>query len=277
MGGRGGSSHRNTGGPQSQGLPLSLQFFAQKEARDLQRLISQAGLSASDVAYLHGQLAKIIAENDPAMRVRRDYVELIIDTHFKNQMETGTSQGANAPDLRARLSADYFGHPYDRAHKVAAGEFEKYGYLAPRDKVAAMSNAGAMFYGDVIFRFKRDAIMDRTTFKTADTLNSWSGHGSAHAGWLKTASISGLSEIDRDTVRKVRAAERYIRDPDTWVSRVNYGEYFELQYHGSLSIKDVESVTFGSTLPNNFTRILDKLKRNGIKVYQVSGGRLREL
>ena len=277
MGGRGGSSHRNTGGPQRQGLPLSLQFLAQKEARDLQRLISQAGLSASDVASLHGQLSKIIAENDPAMRVRRDYVELIIDTHFKNQMETGTSQGANAPDLRARLSADYFGHPYDRAHKVAAGEFEKYGYLAPRDKVAAMANAGAMFYGDVIFRFKRDAIMDRTTFKTADTLNSWSGHGSAHAGWLKTASITGLSEIDRDTVRNVRAAERYIRDPDTWVSRVNYGEYFELQYHGSLSIKDVESVTFGSTLPNNFTRILDKLKRNGIKVYQVSGGRLREL
>ena len=119
--------------------------------------------------------------------------------------------------------------------------------------------------------------MDRTTFKTSDTLNSWYGHESAHAGWLKSASISGLSEIDHDTVRKVRAAERYIKDPDTWVSQVNYGEYFELQYHGSLSIKDVESVTFGATLPSNFNRILDKLKRQGIKVYQVSGGTLREL
>lgn len=277
MGGRGGSSHRNTGGQQNPGMPLSLQYFAQKEAQDLHRLIREAGLSAADVAYLHGQLAKIIAENDPAMRVRRDYVELIIDSHFKNQMETGTSQGANSPDLRARLSADYFGHPYDRANKVAAGEFEKYGYLAPRDKIAAMSNAGANFYGDVVFRFRRDAIMDRTTFKTADTLNSWYDHDSAHAGWLKSASITGLSEIDSDTIRKVRSAERYIKEPDRWVSHVNYGEYFELQYHGSLSIKDVESVTFGATLPSNFNRILDKLKRKGIKVYQVTGGSLREL
>lgn len=277
MGGRGGSSHRNTGGQQNAGLPLSLQYFAQKEAKDIQRLIAQAGLSASDVAYLQGQLARLISENDPAMRVRRDYVELIIDSHFKNQMETGTSQGANAPDVRARLSADYFGHPYDRATAVAAKEFEKYGYLAPRDKVAAMSNAGANFYGDVVFRFKRDAIMDRTTFKTADTLNTWYGHESAHAGWFKTASVSGLSELDHDTVRKVRAAERYIKDPDTWVDRVNFGEYFELQYHGSLSIKDVESVTFGGTLPTNFPRVLEKLKRSGIKAYQVLRGRLYEL
>lgn len=272
MGGRGGSSHlasRSGGG----GLPLSLQLFAGKEARDIQRLIASAGLSPADVSYLQGQLTKIIAENDPAMRVDRKYVEAIIDTHFKNQMETHTSNGANAPDTRARLSAEYFGHSYNRANAVAPGEFEKYGYLAPRDKIAAMS-ASADWYGDVVFRFKRDAIMDRTTFKTADTLNSW-GNG-AYAGSLKTGSIAGLSDLERGTVARVRAAERYIHNPDRWVDAVNYGEYFELQYHGHLSINDVESVTFSDTLPANFDRILGKLKKKGVKVYQVTGGSLHE-
>ena len=93
-------------------MPLSLQFFAGKEAKYIQDVTRRFHLSASDLAYMHGQLEKIISENDLAMRVRREYVEAIIDTHFKNQMETGTSQGANAPDTRARLSAAYFGHPY---------------------------------------------------------------------------------------------------------------------------------------------------------------------
>ena len=61
-----------------------------------------------------------------------------------------------------------------------------------------------------------------------------------------------------------------------WVATVNWGSYFELQYHGHLSINDVESVTFSDTLPGNFDVILGKLKRKGVKVYQVKGGSLHE-
>ena len=276
MGGRGGSSHRVRGGARDPSLPLSLQFFAGKEAKYIQDATRKYHLSASDLAYMHGQLEKIINENDLAMRVRREYVEAIIDTHFKNQMETGTSQGANAPNTRARLSAAYFGHPYDSVRKTSSDTFEKYGYLAPRDKVAAMQ-ASAGWYGDVVFRFKRDAVIDRTTFKTDDTLNIWSGTSDAIAGSLKRASIAGLNDLDNTTAAKMRRSEQYIRDPDKWVATVNWGSYFELQYHGRLSINDVESVTFSDTLPGNFNVILGKLKRKGVKVYQVKGGSLHEL
>ena len=277
MGGRGGSSHRGSagGGARDERLPLSLQFFAGKEAAYIQNIIRQYRLSVADVAYMHGQLEKIISENDPAMRVRRDYVEAIIDSHFKNQMETGTSQGANLPDTRARLSAAYFGHPYDRVNKTTPDTFEKYGYLAPRDKVAAMQ-ASAGWYGDVVFRFKRDAVMERTTFKTDDTLNVWSGTSDAIAGSLKRASIAGVNDLDRTTVQKMKRSEQYIHDPDRWVASVSRGSYFELQYHGHLGIDDVDSVTFGNTLPGNFDSILRKLKRKGVKVYQVKGGDLHE-
>lgn len=256
-------------------MPLSLQFFAGKEAKYIQDAIRKFHISASDLAYMHGQLEKIIRENDLAMRVRREYVEAIIDTHFKNQMETGTSQGANLPDIRAKLSAAYFGHPYDSVRKTSPDTFEKYGYLAPRDKVDAMS-ARAGWYGDVVFRFKRGAVLDRTTFKTNDTLNIWSGTSDAIAGSLKRASIAGLHDLDSSTVQKMRRSEQYIHDPDKWVATVSWGSYFELQYHGHLSIDDVESVTFSNMLPENFNVILGKLKRKGVKVYQVKGGSLHE-
>ena len=52
-------------------MPLSLQFFAGKEAKYIQDVTRRYHLSASDLAYMHGQLEKIISENDLAMRVRR--------------------------------------------------------------------------------------------------------------------------------------------------------------------------------------------------------------
>ena len=253
-------------------LPRELNDMINKQAQHISLL---RDIAQNTTVTLGGET--VSHANDPAMRVRHELVEAIIDTHFKNQMETHTSQGANAPNMRARLSSEYFGHPYDNPNKVAAGEFEKYGYLAPRDIVTASANASADWYGDVIFRFRREAVLDRTTFKTDDTLNSWNGKDTSHAGSLKTASLSGLSEVSHDTVRRAKNAEQYIHNPDKWVDEVNYGLYFELQYHGNLSIKDVDSVTFGIELPDNSDRVIQKLKKNGVKVYQVIGGSYREL
>ena len=73
MGGRGGSSHRSGSGARDPSMPLSLQFFAGKEAKYIQDVTRRYHLSASDLAYMHGQLEKIISENDLAMRVRREY------------------------------------------------------------------------------------------------------------------------------------------------------------------------------------------------------------
>jgi len=39
----------------------------------------------------------------------------------------------------------------------------------------------------------------------------------------------------------------------------------------------VASITFGDTVPRNFTALVEKLKKKGISVWQVKGGRAREL
>lgn len=300
MGGRGGTSGRGgnshiafgggagggggPGGNQNSNLPLTLRNFAQKEAADAQRIIQSAGFSAADVKYLEGQLARVIAENDPAMRVKADVVELILDSYFKNQFETNTSEGAFDPKTRARTSAAYFGHSYDKPGAIAADEFEKYGYLASRDKLLDLTEfSNAEMYGDVVFRFKRDAIMHRTTFKTGDTLGTFRNAESAHASWLNAPSIAGISDnyySDWSTaLYGVHAAEADIKNPTKWVHRVNGGLYFELQYHGHLSLDDVESITFSDTLKlrPNFDAVLKKLKKKGIRAYYVNGGTVNEL
>ena len=50
MGGRGGSSHRAGGGARDPSMPLSLQFFAGKEAKYIQDVTRRYHLSASDLA-----------------------------------------------------------------------------------------------------------------------------------------------------------------------------------------------------------------------------------
>lgn len=273
MGSRGGRSHAGGGGNASNpSLPESLQNFESKALADYRAIRQSTGLTAQQINYIHGQLQRVIDENDLAMAVKNSLIELILHSHFKNQMETGTSQGANAPGRRAQLSSEYFGH--GNTDPWAKPEFfEKYGYLAPRDKVAADRNIP--WYGDALVRFKRERVIDRTTFKTADTLNTWYGNNSARAAMVNNPTITGISNISRQTYDRIRNAESLIHDPSDWVDAVNNGEYFELQYHGHLTMDDVASITFHGSLPSQ--SVLDELKRRGIKIYKLNGGRVNEL
>lgn len=104
MGSRGGRSHAGGGGNASNpSLPESLQNFESKALADYRAIRQSTGLTAQQINYIHGQLQRVIDENDLAMAVKNSLIELILHSHFKNQMETGTSQGANAPGRRAQL------------------------------------------------------------------------------------------------------------------------------------------------------------------------------
>ncbi len=275
MGGRGGASHRVTsGGRNTSNVPESLMNFAAKSLIDINAIRRSTGLSAQEIGYIQSQLQRVISENDFAMAVKSHLIEAILNSHFKNQMETGTSQGANAPGMRALLSSQYFGH--GNTNPQSKPEFfEKYGYLAPRDKVQADKNIP--WYGDALVRFKRENVIDRTTFKTADTLNTWDDRdaSTARASMVNNPTIAGISNIGKQTVDRMRQAEMHIKDPSDWVDAVNYGEYFELQYHGHLSMEDVASITFHERLPS--AEVIQKLKRRGIRVFRLNGGRADEL
>lgn len=101
------------------------------------------------------------------------------------------------------------------------------------------------------------------------------GNNSARAEMVNNPTITGISNISRQTYDRIRNAESLIHDPSDWVDAVNNGEYFELQYHGHLTMDDVASITFHGSLPSQ--SVLDELKRRGIKIYKLNGGRVNEL
>ena len=51
--------------------------------------------------------------------------------------------------------------------------------------------------------------------------------------------------------------------------------YLETQYHGELLLSDVTEICFTDRIPNNES--LNKLKKLGIKLYRIEGGKFVEI
>ena len=266
MGGRGGSSHRAGGG----GLPKTLERAAELQRAALASLDSV--LSRADQSYVQSQLQRLFDLNDFGMRIRSDLIEKVLASHFKSQFETRTSGGALDLSYRSAAARNMFGVD---PSTLSPSKHEKYGYLVSRDKVAAMSDYMASQYGDTLIRFKREAVIDRLTYTVGDSLFD-AGRNRLVAGSVKNASITGFPGNASSFLPKIRAAEAHVGSAERWARTVTH-DYFELQYHGKLTMDHVESITFGDTVPRNFTALVQKLKKKGISVWQVKGGRAREL
>ena len=266
MGGRGGVSHRASGG----GLPKTLARFAELQRTAMARI--GAVLSRTDQMYLQGQLQQLFAQNDFGMRIRSELLERVLGSHFKSQFETNSSQGSLDQYSRNRAAENMFGVD---TSTLKASEHEKYGYLVSRDKAAAMENYMASQYGDAVIRFKREAVIDRLTYTVGDSLFD-ATRNQLVAGSVKNTSITGFAGDITDYLQRVRASESYVGSAETWASKVAY-DYLELQYHGTLTMSDVASVTFSDVTPRGFAALVEKLKKKGISVWQVREGKAHAL
>lgn len=75
--------------------------------------------------------------------------------------------------------------------------------------------------------------------------------------------MNGMSASE--LVRRVRDREGDVGDVREWLRGVTHGSYLELQYHGALTIDDVESINFKRNPPSQ--ELLRKLRAKGVKVY----------
>ena len=260
MGGRGGRSHGGGSGSQhdNNAIPLSLANYAQYEQRWLQREFND--LTAAQQRYISQQLGRLFAAHDFGMDIRSEYLENVIAEGFKNQFQTHTSQGALDFDSRRQATEQLFGSDVRRMHPA---DFERYGYLVSRD-VSAYNNSG---YGDTTVRFKRDRVIDRLTYTTDDSLYPAS-IGEVIAGKVNSNSIAGIwrdGMSASDLLQRVRSSEGDVGNVRDWLRGVTHGAYLELQYHGALTIDDVESINFKRSPPTQ--ELLRKLRAKGVKVY----------
>lgn len=165
------------------------------------------------------------------------------DGRFKNQFETGRSQGYFDPSFRRALEE---GLGVDET--VEGALRPKYGYVEGTIWDEAETRVIIDQYGDVNIRFK-DEVADRTTVSFGDTLDD-SVFG---------VRISDLRDGSVDPERLGNAIEEFSManvwlESDTNLNSDGRSIYAELQIHGILGLEDVDEIVLTTSTKKFETR-----------------------
>lgn len=216
-----------------------------------------------------------------AYRMRRKgHFEDIFDGRFKSLLETGTSGGSTMKSGRRETGVESFGHDYD----IKPKDGEKYGYLGVEDDAEAVDSDIASWYGSTIYKFKKDRVGDRVTYSFGDTLDA----GRPLVGYAGDyPTIEGLTGLDmwgsgKDKLDGIMRAYRDYKSGKLSYSQLLHGicaecrdGYIETHYHGDLTLKDVDSITFPRRgieetfrrmTPEKRKKVVDFLRENNIKL-----------
>lgn len=206
------------------------------------------------------------------MRFKSRNIDALIDSgRFKNQFETKTSGGTLSAKHRRTASKKLFG---TETKGVPGRALEKYGYLGYKDiNLDYLAGDDLGQYGDVIVSFDKKKVADRVTYTVCDSLgpavkNQTIAGDVMHPGFagIKQENVIDLysNDISQDVFKKS-------------INKINEAfdsRYIELQYHGDLTLDDVEQMAF-KTKPSN--EVIEQLKEHDIKVlYKDERGRWNE-
>lgn len=231
-------------------------------------------------------LTQLIENNEFRMRVPDDdggavLSSVLTDGRFKTQFETISSGGSYNPTKRLQASQHLFGHDGN----IEAKDFEKYGYLGSKD-IIKDDIPNLVNYGGTKITFKKDNMMDRTTFTVGDSLRDADGDGTKYRFIMGSkvtdpdsiVAISRYNSID-DYLKltKLGIDEYGITNADKIGSDVR--SYFELQYHGDLTLNDVESITTKKSILEDIKsdEDLSKIaKESKIKFKYIENGKVKD-
>lgn len=252
-------------------LPKSLDNFEKHQQEWVDKHFI---MRKKDKEVLQDGIQSVIESNAYSMRVSAKNLQGIIDNGFLNQFETGTSGGTLSAKTRETASKRLFGVDVDNMKK---NEYEKYGYLGSKDFAVDAKTSATGQYGSTIIHFNKDKLKDRVTYTVDDSLGN-ALYGEVAGGKIgEECSISGVPLYNTSDLLE------YFKESD-WNEIDNADElaqtigcrYWELQYHGDLTINDVESICF-TRRDKPTESVLEQLKDLGIAVYKLSGGKLNEM
>lgn len=229
-------------------------------------------ISKNNEKYFQQTMRDIFEKNDFCMRLNKNVLPLIAESKFMNQFETGNAPLGLTFGQRRAVAKKMFTIPED----AEGSEYEKYGFLGsknPKDDFKDDENFTGD-YGDTIVRFKKRNLMHRTTFTIGDSLFNCINDNVRSSPVINPQ----IASIQRGHVNEVIYGLNVVENADAEKSYLDIQaltrqKYVELQYHGNLTIDDVESVTFNKKTTNvnspEVRKIIAMLKERGIKCYLV--------
>jgi len=213
-------------------------------ATRLRSQMLERGMKPSEVQAFEDELVEnlnpIVKRWKPAMRRGSAGTRDILNTgKFKNQFETGTSGGAYSLERRRGVSNRYFGETEDDTTR------EKYGYLKRPKKYG---RDAVDEYGFYEFRFK-PAVRERMTFNNGDTLDdlNWDDSPTPIVPRMEDTYINFVGRPEADFNQsfwpsEIQLYKRRLARLKEEPAPHNRGGYFEAQYHGPLTLEDVEGL-----------------------------------
>lgn len=244
-------------------LPKTLENFA-NHAEEWEKTSLPDSLREEHIQLLDEAIRDVIENNDYSMRLTPTALKAVLaDGKFKNQMEVGESRGLYDPYTRKVASQKLFGIDADA---LESADFEKYGYMDSKDKAKALNNPSVAGYGGVLATFKRVKVANRTTFTVGDSLDGVLGmRQNLIAASTQNPRANGIEgyELRKFAATPARNRQTLPKDAQEFAEHFR-GEYFEIQYHGELTLDDVESITVSKRTYERHSATLDKLKDLGI-------------
>ena len=236
-------------------------------------------LNDEQKAALSDYLKQMVENCDFAMRVPSSKLPSIIESYFKNQFETNTSGSTIDFIYRDNATKVLFGS----TNALEPRDREKYGYLALKNFVQDYNTSSFpkedRDYGAVVVRFKKETVLERTTYTAQDSLNVIASKDFIAGQVWDAPTIAGIktSEAKKMLGAFMSSSDSDAKNPHIMSSKISgVNSYFELQYHGDLLVSDIESVCFNENcdIPEE---TIQKMKDLGIEVYKVYGDKTTKL
>lgn len=209
------------------------------------------------VEHYMDQADEMVKDSTPSIRCATSILRKIIsDGRLKSQFETKTSNGFLDNKMRSDRELEMFSAPTD----LPPEKRPIYGYLNNLEVGEGVVDG----YGDVVIELKKD-IMKRTTFTFGDSLDAM----------LLPSYANSRREGREQCVDWSRAQYREVGE---------YGDieprpaYIEAQYHGGVSVSDIERVKIPRVLVEAQPDLIQKIQELGIEIHVAKGvGRWEKL
>ena len=260
-------------------IPLTLKKFNEHSKKWKSEVIDKI-LTEEEQNLIRKKIKNVEENSAFLMRYKSEKFENLIETNkFMNIFETGTSSGVPNTNARMIVSKNLFGHNLDKESFVSS---EKYGYLSSKDFLKDIDffskRHGTSQYGDIIINFNKDKIKDRITYTLDDSLLAGATKAVVPGDFKDDLSLG----IDKYNLKKYYESLKSLSESDDAISLTKeikkengFFRYIELQYHGDITLDDVNEICFTKDLPKE--DIIKILKAKNIKLFRLEEGKIVEI
>ena len=260
-------------------IPLTLEKFNEHSKKWKSEVIDKI-LTEEEQNLIRKKIKNIEENSAFFMRYKSEDLESLTKTNkFMNLFETGTSSGVPNTNARMIASRNLFGHNLDKESFVSS---EKYGYLSSKDFLKDIEffskRHGTSQYGDIIISFNKDKIKDRITYTLDDSLLAGATKAVVSGDFKDNLSLG----IDKYNLKKYYEILKDLSENNDAISLTKeikkengFFRYIELQYHGDITLDDVNEICFSKDLPKE--DIIKILKDKNIKLFRLEDEKIVEI